>query len=75
MTVQELIERLKPFPSDALVVTEGYEGGFDTIKKTSLIMVDENPDKNWWVGKYIDSDVSGTLQVVFLNAETKADSK
>ncbi len=47
MTVQELIERLKAFPSDALVVTEGYKDGFDTVKKASLKMVRENPDKNW----------------------------
>lgn len=75
MTVAELIEKLNQMPSDALVVAEGYEDGYDTIKRVSLIAVEENPNQEWYVGKYIASKNENAQQVVFLNAETKADKK
>ena len=55
MTVSELINRLQTLPPDALVVSEGYEDGYDTIKRVSLIAVTENPNQEWYVGQYIDS--------------------
>lgn len=75
MTVSELIQQLKNFPPDALVVTEGYEDGYNTIKKTSVIALEESPNKKWYVGQYTDSQNSEAMQAVFLNAETKADTK
>ncbi len=42
MTVQELIELLQTYPTNALVVTEGYENGYEPIKKIELIKVEEN---------------------------------
>lgn len=75
MTVAELIEKLKQMPQDALVVAKGYEDGYDTIKKVSLIVVEENPKIEWYYGKYIDSEKTGSSQVVFLNAENKSDKK
>ena len=38
MTVQQLIEILKTYPADALVVTEGYEDGYEPIKKVEFIL-------------------------------------
>lgn len=75
MTVSQLIQKLQTFPQDALVITEGYEEGYDTIKKVSLIPVEENPENEWYLGKYIDSEEAEGIQAVFLNAETKADAK
>lgn len=75
MTVAELIEKLKQMPQKALVITEGYEDGYDTIKKVSKISVEENPKKEWYLGKYIDSKKPDAQICVFLNAETKADNK
>lgn len=74
MTVAELIEKLKTFPQDALVVTEGYEDGYDTFKKISLIAIEINPKKDWWVGQYMDSENPNVQQAVFLDAQTKADN-
>ena len=45
MTVKELLQQLQTFPQDAFVVTEGYEEGFDAIKKVSMIRVEENTTK------------------------------
>lgn len=75
MTVSQLIQKLQTLPPDALVITEGYEDGYDMIKKVSLIPVKENPKKEWYLGKYIDSEEAETIEAVFLNAETKADGK
>jgi hypothetical protein len=74
MTVKELIEKLKSFPDDALVLTEGYEDGYEPIKKIQLIKVEENLNKNWWDGKYLESKKQNAMEVVFLNAETKKDA-
>ncbi|HBX50355.1 MAG: hypothetical protein A2275_12420 [Bacteroidetes bacterium RIFOXYA12_FULL_35_11] len=73
MTVSELIQKLQTMPPHALVVSEGYEDGYDAVKKVSLISVAENPKKEWYVGKYIDSKKADALEVVFLNAENKTD--
>jgi len=75
MTVAELIEKLKQMPPNALVVTEGYETGYESIKKVEIIKVAENLSNEWWDGKLEKSDNPNALQVVFLNAETKADNK
>jgi hypothetical protein len=75
MTVQELIQQLQNFPQDVLVVTEGYEDGFDTIKKISIIRVEENPKKEWYVGKFIDSESPDAKEAVLLFADTKAEDK
>ncbi len=72
MTVAELIEKLKQMPQDNLVITEGYEDGYDTIKKVSLIAIEENPEIKRYLGKYIDSKKPEAQKAVFLNAETKA---
>jgi hypothetical protein len=42
MTVNDLIKILQTLPSDLTVVSEGYETGFEPIKKVSIIKVDEN---------------------------------
>ena len=75
MKVNELIKILATMPQDALVVTEGYEDGYDVVKKVSIISVEENPEKEWYVGKYVDATNESSLDVVFLNSETKADNK
>ena len=36
MTVFELIHQLQTMPPDALVVSEGYEDGYDSIKEVSV---------------------------------------
>lgn len=75
MTVSELITQLQTLPPNSLVVSEGYEDGYDTIKRVSVISVEKNPEQEWYVGKYIDSKKEDAQQVVFLNADSKADKK
>lgn len=75
MTVSELITQLQNLPTDALIVAEGYEDGYDTIKRVSVITVEENPKQEWYVGQYVASKKENAQQVVFLNADNKADKK
>jgi hypothetical protein len=75
MTVKEVINSLATMPQDTLVVTEGYEDGYDTVKKVSVIPVEENPLKDWWVGKYINSTGNQSENVVLLYSGTKEENK
>lgn len=72
MTVAELIHKLQEFPSDGLVVSEGYETGYEPIKKVELIQVKDQLNPEWWDGQFEKSDADDARFVVFLNAENKA---
>jgi len=75
MTVTELIQILQTMSPDAVVVTEGYETGFESIKKVELLKVELNDAQNWWDGKFEKSNNPDAIEVVFINAETKAERK
>jgi hypothetical protein len=52
MKIKELIEQLKKYDPEMLVVVNGYEGGWDDIniiKEEILIEEENNP---WYEGKY-----------------------
>ncbi|NDB87009.1 MAG: hypothetical protein EB127_30635 [Alphaproteobacteria bacterium] len=56
MKVRELIEQLQKFDPEQIVVTDGYESGFDEIKEvryiTGLSYYPSDGDKNWYDGEY-----------------------
>ena len=57
MTVNELINRLLDYPSNAKVVIPGYEGGFDNVEVESRdIVLDTNWDGKskiaWYNGRH-----------------------
>ncbi len=55
MKVSELIDALQPFPSDAQVLVQGYEDGYDNIKTIRQMPVVKNPKDYDWAGEYDDS--------------------
>ena len=71
MTVNDLIKILQTLPPDLTVVNEGYETGYEPIKKVTIIQVDENKSHDWWDGKYEVSNETGTMKVVFLDSESR----
>jgi len=75
MTVKELINILKTMPQDALVVTEGYEDGFDVVKDVSVICVSENPQKDWWNGKYVEIEKEEFMRAVLLYSGSKEENR
>jgi len=70
MTVAELIEQLKNYPSDMTVLTLGYEGGFNDLSlRTEDIVFNVNDEDKWYYGphecvKYTDSDISMKCVIV-----------
>ena len=62
MTVNELIEQLKNYPSDMRVLTLGYEGGYNDVElKTDDIVFNANDKDKWYYGphesvRYTDGD-------------------
>lgn len=60
MTVAEMIEKLKKFPSGAIVVVDGYEGGVDTAKEPRQVTIFKDALKNY--GYYGDHLVKDSVE-------------
>lgn len=71
MTVAELIKKLQTFPADSIVVTDGYETGFEPVKKVEMIKINENHLREWWDGMYEKSESPDDMEAVYLNAEIR----
>ncbi len=52
MTIQELIEALKQFPGDMMVLTDGYETGYEEICYPAIIKVRHEPENMYYDGEY-----------------------
>lgn len=54
MKVKEMIELLSKFDGDFLLITDGYEGGYDDVDKPIEYKLQKEQDKNtpWYMGKY-----------------------
>jgi hypothetical protein len=52
MKVSELIEQLKAFDPDLMVVVDGYEGGVDEPEPPVEILLKLNVHKDWYYGKH-----------------------
>jgi len=55
MRVRELIERLQKFDPEQIVMTDGYESGYDEIKEVRIITglsYYPKQDNNWYDGEY-----------------------
>lgn len=60
MTVSELIEQLKNYPSDMPVVVLGYEGGYnDAGLTTEEIIFNANKNGPWYYGKHDSAKLIG----------------
>jgi len=60
MTVQELINQLQQLNPSLEVYVNGYEGGYDDIKKAELVRVCKDfyvADENWYYGDHEEYDV------------------
>jgi len=54
MTVAQLIESLKNYPSDLPVVVSGYEGGYNDVDAFETIKIIRDHNKEWYYGKHED---------------------
>ena len=56
MKVKDLIEKLKEFDPDLMVVRAGYEGGVTEINHISTIEVALNVNEEWYYGEHEQID-------------------
>ncbi|MBU3948617.1 MAG: hypothetical protein KJ826_10405 [Proteobacteria bacterium] len=51
-TVLELINNLKSFPEDMLVLTDGYEDGYEHILAPEMMEVSHKPENPYYSGEF-----------------------
>ena len=75
MKVHELMEALKQFPGDMLVLTDGYETGYDEICRPKTLDVVHEPQKPSYDGEYQDTEgkFDNSITVVVLGRTRRAD--
>lgn len=64
MLVSELIEKLKEFPHDRVVLVDGYEDGFDPVGAIRTALVYDTGSVEYWSGKF-DEDRGGNKEGCF----------
>jgi hypothetical protein len=64
MTVKELIEFLSKEDPDMEVVVDGYEGGFCPVGLIHRQFVKEDPNPEWYYGKYEQATSDGKVVLV-----------
>ncbi len=69
MKVKDLIEKLKTFPEDHLVVVNGYEGGFSDIDSLKSLKVKLNVNPESYNGPHDDTKDADTDVVLIQRRE------
>ena len=52
MKVKELIEKLKDYDPELMVIVSGYEGGVNEAENAGQVKIQLNCNKRWWYGKH-----------------------
>ena len=75
MTIHELIEVLQKFPHDMLVLTDGYEDGYEHVMPPRSIQVQHEPGNKYYDGEYqeVDEEMPGTMNVVIVPRNRRDD--
>ena len=70
MKNKDLIEKLKQYPEDMEIVSDGYEDGYDTIKDVQTIEAYRDKNKPWWNGDYNKRKIKGVEkeEILYLKA-------
>jgi len=56
MKVKDLIERLKAFDPELMVVRPGYEGGVTEVDRLNVILIALNVNEEWYYGEHDSVD-------------------
>jgi len=56
MTVKELIEELAKMPQDLVVLTRGYESGWNLVEGLGILEVLKQSSEAYWEGEYQEYD-------------------
>jgi hypothetical protein len=57
MTVGELIKELENYDENLLVLTDGYESGFEDIRLIEELVVKDNGGEDWDIDNTEDDDI------------------
>ncbi len=67
LTVKELIEHLSSFPQDAIIATDGYEDGLDTVLDSKILTISLNKNAPSWSGRYKEDKTSEQVAVYLIS--------
>lgn len=71
MTVKDLKEKLSECPDDMVIITHGYEDGYDEIVEIKDIDVFKRKSPSWWEGEYTKIDNgSEAKKMIFLRSRS-----
>jgi hypothetical protein len=70
MKVKDLLTLLSEMPTDADVVTKGYEGGVDDIVNVQLVKLSRDVHAEWYYGRH-EIKEDGDVQAVFIQREER----
>ncbi len=75
MKVRELMETLKKFPGDMLVLTDGYESGFEETRRPEIIKVKREPKQPYYDGEYQSAEekAGSSIKAVVIGRNRRAD--
>ena len=75
MKVRDLIEALKKFPEDMTVLTDGYEGGFEEIRRPKIIKVKHESENPYYDGEYesVEENDGNSIKAVVISRNRRPD--
>ena len=71
MTVEELINNLHSYPSDARIVVAGYEDGYNDVDIIQQISIKLNAKKEWYYGAHEESNEENAVPSILLAGKNK----
>lgn len=69
MTTSELIEKLKQFSPDTLVVIAGYENNFNDVLNIKEVKLKLNVSEHWYEGAHEESGSDDSVSAIALVGE------
>lgn len=66
MNVRELIEELKKYDPEAMVIESGYEGGVGEITSVEEVTIKLNVNTEWYYGSH-EITTEGNTQAVYIS--------
>jgi putative endonuclease len=70
-TIGTLINELKKYPEDILVLTDGYEGDYENILQPKLIRVMQIPNQPYYCGQYHISEEEESFDALVIKREVR----
>jgi len=70
-TISALINELKKYPQDMVVLTDGYEGDYENILQPKLIKVLQKPNQPYYCGQFHVSEEAESFDAIVIKREVR----